>query len=87
MVMARPPASKSKKIRTGNYYLSWSGLNVVLAHIALKIYVTSCHVLRLHSLKMFHFSVCVLEGHFQTHSKPWVTTVSLLHADLMDVCW
>ena len=26
MVMARPPASKSKKIRTGNYYLSWSGL-------------------------------------------------------------
>ena len=24
--MARPPASKSQKIRTGNYYLSWSGL-------------------------------------------------------------
>ena len=27
MVLARPPASKSEKIRTGNYYLSWSGLS------------------------------------------------------------
>ena len=27
MVMALPPASKCEKIRTGNYYLSWSGLN------------------------------------------------------------
>ena len=24
--MAHPPASKSQKIRTGNYCLSWSGL-------------------------------------------------------------
>ena len=26
MVMDRPPASKSEKIRMGNYYLNWSGL-------------------------------------------------------------
>ena len=29
--MARPSTSKSQKIRTGNYYLSWSALYVTLA--------------------------------------------------------
>ena len=32
MVMARLPASKSQKIRTGNYYLIWSGLSTLCEH-------------------------------------------------------
>ena len=30
--MARPPVSKSQKIRTGNYYLIWSGLKESKVH-------------------------------------------------------
>ena len=38
MVIVRPPASKSQKIRTGNYYFIWSGLTggrVPLAYVQL----------------------------------------------------
>ena len=34
--MDRPPASKSQKIRTGNYYLIWSGLTVTVTRSSLR---------------------------------------------------
>ena len=39
MVMTRPPASKSQKIRTGNYYLSWSGLTCIINKVWNSVYL------------------------------------------------
>ena len=46
MVMARPPASKSQKLRTGNYYLIWSGLMLSFSysHISAGKYSLAGHI-------------------------------------------